>query len=179
MINTCNNLLHKKSTISCDINTLHDEQTQSRQLESNLVRPFIQNFSIETRDAAGCKPQNSAVKEEGHIGFQCRINPTGRRPHQRWGAQNYHWPALIHPIASFAEGCRQKWGGRSLWLVSLAGLSPQVLESKGRKLFPAWCSAWDCRISFERRPTRGNWSLSSPKVWETVYLNQSKFFCQT
>lgn len=55
----------KKSTILWDINTLHDEQTQSRQLESNLVRPFIQNFSIETRDAAGCKPQNSAVKQKG------------------------------------------------------------------------------------------------------------------
>lgn len=52
----------KKPTILWDSNTLHDEQTQSQQLESNLVRPFIQNFRIETRDAAGCKPRNSALK---------------------------------------------------------------------------------------------------------------------
>lgn len=50
------------------MNTLHDEQTQSRQLESNLVRPFIQNFSLETRDAAGCKPRKSAVMQEGQNG---------------------------------------------------------------------------------------------------------------
>lgn len=62
LLYTCNNLLHKKPTILWDSNTLHDEQTQSRQLESNLVRPFIQNFRIETRDAAGCKPRNSALK---------------------------------------------------------------------------------------------------------------------
>lgn len=60
---TCNNA--HKFTISCYMNTLHDEQTQSRQLESNLVRPFIQNFSLETRDVAGCKPRKSAVKQEG------------------------------------------------------------------------------------------------------------------
>lgn len=44
---------------------LHDVQTRPRQLESNLVRPFTQNFSLETRDAAGSKPRNSAVKQEG------------------------------------------------------------------------------------------------------------------
>lgn len=60
---TCNNA-HKSIVLSY-INTLHDEQTQPRQLKSNLVRPFIQNFSLEIRDAAGCKPRNSAVKQEG------------------------------------------------------------------------------------------------------------------
>lgn len=61
---TCNNA-NITSTILCYMDTLHDEQTRPRQLESNLVRPFIQNFSLETRDAAGCKPRNSAVKQEG------------------------------------------------------------------------------------------------------------------
>lgn len=60
---TCNDA--NISTILCYKRTLHDEQTRPRHLESNLVRPFIQNFSLETRDAAGCKPRNSAVKQEG------------------------------------------------------------------------------------------------------------------
>lgn len=80
---TCNNA--HKSTILCYINTLHDEQTQSRQLESNLVRPFIQNFSLETRDAAGCKPWYSAVKQEGQ-------NRLSIGSHEDWDETN--WSAI-------------------------------------------------------------------------------------
>lgn len=115
------------------------------------MRPFIQNFRIETRDAAGCKPRNSALKQEGQnyivllAGLWSRRKTTGRRRSLASSVSSRFTDSLLSP----AEWCRQKWGGRSL--VSLAGLSPQVSESKGRKRFPAWCSAWDCRISFERR----------------------------
>lgn len=51
------------------MDTLYDEQTRPRQLESNLERPFIQNFSLETRGTAGRKPRNSAVKQEEHSRF--------------------------------------------------------------------------------------------------------------
>lgn len=46
-----------------------EKQTQPRRLDSNLVRPFIQKFSLDTRDAAGCKSRNSAVKQEGQSRF--------------------------------------------------------------------------------------------------------------
>ncbi len=79
---TCN--YAHKSTISCYRNTLHDEQTQPRQLESNLVRPFLQNFSLETRDVAGYKPRNSAVKQEGQN--WPTIGPLEDRDENDWSA---------------------------------------------------------------------------------------------
>lgn len=63
VLTTCNDA--HKTNMLCYRKTLQGKQTQSRQLESNLVRPFIQNFSLETRNAAGSKPRNSAVKQEG------------------------------------------------------------------------------------------------------------------
>lgn len=60
--------MHTNPLFVSYISTFHDEQTQSRQLESNLVRPFLKHFSLEIRDAAGCKPRNSAVKQEGQTG---------------------------------------------------------------------------------------------------------------
>lgn len=49
MLITCINA--GKSTTFCHVNALRDEQT--RQLESNLVRPFIHNFGVGTLLAAG------------------------------------------------------------------------------------------------------------------------------
>lgn len=60
---TCNDA--NQSAILCYIDALHDDQTRPPPLESNLVRPFIPNFSLETHEAAGCKPRNSAVMQEG------------------------------------------------------------------------------------------------------------------
>lgn len=82
VLTACNNA--HKSTVLCYIHTLHDEQTQPRQLESNLVRPFLPNFSLETRDAAGCKPRNSAVKQEGQN--RPSIGPLEDRDETNWSA---------------------------------------------------------------------------------------------